>query len=113
MDAALHSIGVNPRDPMKPMEERVKVLLVEIGKVCNDVPFDVVTVAAINFLGNVVRQAQPTRDAAERRWDELVGQMKGKVLAHYDAVTGKRRSVFAFDQFVFAERVVSDDIVRR
>lgn len=60
-----------------------------------------VAAAGINVFINGVRQASDTRQKAERMFDEYMGKMKAALLEkHYDAVTGKRRHNFAFDQTV-------------
>lgn len=54
--------------------------------------------AAINLLINAIRQEQASRSGAEQNFNERFGRAKEMLLAHYDSVTGRRRSVFPFHQ---------------
>lgn len=85
-------IGVNPKDPLiKTTDDAAKELMRNFGQLCNGFPNEAVLRAAVNFLGNVVRNQCKTRKQAESLWDEKTGIMKQVLLEHYDSVTGKRR----------------------
>ena len=67
---------------------------------------------AVNLLGNAIRQSVPYRKQAEAIFDELTGNAKTLLLdKHYDAVTGKRRSVFPFTQVIEAPFHVERDVI--
>lgn len=62
---------------------------------------DDVVGAAINLLINAMRQTHPTRDSAEKAFDEIIGKSKGLLLdGHYDSITKKRRNIFPFHQVI-------------
>ena len=85
-------IGVNPKDPLiKTTDDAAKEMLRQFGLIANQFPKEAVLRAAINFLGNVIRQNCKRRKEAEAMWDEHTGFMKQVLLSHYDSVTGKRR----------------------
>lgn len=58
--------------------------------------------AAVNVLLNAIRQSQPTRTKAERRFDELFGRSKAVLLDHYDTL-GRKRGIFPYDQVIEAQ----------
>lgn len=111
-----HNLGQhNPKDPMsKSGPDRERELFQMIGKVATGFDGDVVVGAAINLLVNAVRQTCPTRQAAEKQFDDLVGKAKNLLLEqHYDPVSSKRRNVFPFTQVVQAEMVHWDPTKNR
>ena len=55
--------------------------------------------AAANLIINALRQANPSREAAERAFDEIFGRAKQILSDHYDSV-GRKRGVFPFDQTI-------------
>jgi hypothetical protein len=65
-------------------------------------PIPVVHNIAANILINAIRMTTPTREGAENTIDEVWRRSKSLLLDHYDAVTGKRKSVFAYTQMAQA-----------
>lgn len=58
---------------------------------------------ALNILMNIIRMTTPTRQGAEEQIDNAFGRAKNILLEkHYDAVTGLRKSVFAYTQMAQA-----------
>lgn len=94
-------------DPLRQGPEAAKELLKRFGGDAEGFPADVVIDAAMNLLINAVRQTQGQRPQAHARVDQITARMHEIVDLHYDAVTQKRRSVFAFDQTV--QMVFTDD----
>lgn len=94
-------MGSNPKDPMSGVTpENERRLLREFGKLATGASNEVVLGAAMNLVCNVLRQSYPTFDQAMVRLDDRVGVMKNILRASYDQVTGKRKSVFPFDQVI-------------
>lgn len=93
----------NPKDPLigsapKPGLELFKRFSQEADRGAFSVEH--VIDAASNMLINAFRQAYADRSKAEAQFDERFGKLKSLLLNHYDSVTGKRRSTFAFDQTI-------------
>ncbi len=103
--------GKNALDPILPAgPEQERALFEALNKCASGHDFNVAAGAATNMLANIVRQACPTRQQAERMFDELSGRAKNLLMEkHYDAVTGKRRSVFPFEQRISAALVHWND----
>jgi hypothetical protein len=94
----------NPQDPLrKSGPDQGQELFRQFSKLASGFSTADVVCAAVNVLINAVRQAHPNRTAAEARFNELFGTSKDTLLGHYDGVTGKRRNIFPFHQFVHAE----------
>jgi hypothetical protein len=95
---------IMPNDPLAAaVADRERELFKAMSRLCTEqqVTPEQVANAALNLVCNAVRQGFPTRSQAERAYDEIVARMKGVLLdQHYDAVTGKRRHNFAWDQVV-------------
>jgi len=94
------SILNNNKDPLNAGPEAGRVLLERFGLAANEFPLQVVIDAAANLLINAIRQSVPKRTAALAYYDELFGRCKTALAAHYDAVTGDRRNIFAHTQHV-------------
>ena len=94
--------NITSTDPLaNAIGERERELFRQLSGICGRGGYtpQQVAEAALNLVCNAIRQSFPTRGQAERQFDELVGKMKGVLLEqHYDAVTGKRRHNFAWDQ---------------
>lgn len=90
--------GVNPKDPLNraPGLE----LLQKLSHVCNDASYDVVLDAAINLVVRTLRQAYPTLPAAQARLFDRVKIMDDILKTCYDPVSGKRLSIFPFNQTI-------------
>jgi hypothetical protein len=74
---------------------------------------DAVLGAAVNVIVNAIRQNVALRRDAEAAFDTLFGRAKTILInEHYDAVTGKRRSVLPFTQVIRAAAVIDDDAIR-
>lgn len=99
--------GKNALDPiMKSGPEQERAVFEVFNRAASGHNYEHVAGAAMNLLANTVRQSCPTRQHAERMFDELVGRTKNLLLEkHYDPVNNKRRSVFPFTQVVNAELV--------
>lgn len=79
-------------------------LFQRLAKECGGVPADIVITAAANIFVNAIRQAYPSREAAEKAFDELLGKTKGILMSHYDSF-GRVKGVFPYDQVIqFHER---------
>jgi len=87
-------------DPFKGLPEQERALFNVFKQAAAGKNVDAVIGASINLLINVLRQMESNRKEAEARWDMLFGRGKTILLDHYDAVTGRRRSVFPFTQQV-------------
>lgn len=97
----------NPKDPLlKAGPEVERHLFGAFSKIASGHDHVVVVGATMNLMVNAVRQNCATRSEAERAFDELTGRAKNLLLTqHYDAVSGKRRSIFPFEQHVHAQLV--------
>lgn len=91
----------NQKDPLrKSGPEAEQELFRALGAAANGYPAEAVLGAAANVLVNAIRQAQPTREGAREKFDELAAKVRRLLLdQHYDA-TGKRRNVFPFHQVI-------------
>lgn len=90
------------KDPVQ-MEGRAQEIFMETLQQCQGLPNPLVYNLALNILINAIRMVVPERAQAEALIDELFGRAKTTLLdTHYDAVTGKRRTVFPFTQKVEA-----------
>jgi hypothetical protein len=88
-------------DPLKNLPQNEKLLFDVITRASIGMPLDAVMGAAVNVLINAIRQNYPLRKDAEQKFDELFGRGKQMLLAnHYDAVTGRRRTVIPHTQVV-------------
>jgi|SRR6185369_6072496 len=105
--------GHNPLDPIfKSGPEAERKLFEALAKVAAqfNLPRKMVAGAAANVMIGAIRQEFATKSEAEKYFDELFGRTKSLLLEqHYDSVTGKRRSVFAFTQTVELPLVVDED----
>lgn len=74
--------------------------------------FDAATVidAAANTIINAARQTYGTRQAAEARMGELHAKMTELLVSQYDAVTGKRRSIFPHNQVIAPQLFRDKDV---
>jgi chorismate mutase len=93
---------ISATDPLAAaVADRERELFKILSRVCaqNQMTPEQVANVALNLVCNAVRQGFPTKMQAERAYDEIVARMKGVLLdQHYDAVTGRRRHNFAWDQ---------------
>lgn len=88
-------------DPFRGLPEQERMLFDMFRQASAGKNVDAVIGASINLLINVLRQMESNRKDAEARWDMLFGRGKTLLLDnHYDAVTGKRRNIFAHTQQV-------------
>lgn len=102
----------NRKDPLLAGPDAGRALFDMMQRAANGFDRDAVISAAVNILVNAVRQECNTRAAAEVKYDELAAKTKGLLMAHYDAASGKRRSVFPFTQHIQAVRVDDKDGLR-
>ena len=90
------------KDPLQ-MEGRAQEIFLETLRQCQGLPNPLVYNLALNVLINAIRMVVAERAQAEALIDELFGRTKSMLLdVHYDAVTGKRRTVFPYTQKVEA-----------
>lgn len=84
-------------------DAKTKALFKAITEECTGFDRATVVDVAANLLVNAMRQQCPTRQVAERHFDEVMGRTKSLLLeAHYDSVTGKRKSTFPHTQIIRA-----------
>jgi hypothetical protein len=103
----------NKNDPLlRTGADAGRALFDMMQRAANGFGRDDVINAAVNILVNVIRQEHGNRAAAEARYNELAAKTKGLLMAHYDSVSGKRRSVFPFTQHIHAVRVDDKDGLR-
>ena len=94
-------VGKENVDPLtKTTGEAGRVLFDQLNQQCRNFPYDAVIDAAGNVLLNVIRQRNASRASAERDFDETFGKLKSILMAHYDSVNGRRRSVFPSHQII-------------
>lgn len=103
--------GHNVKDPMNQIgSDQERALFEAFNEASKGRDYRQVSGAALNLFVNAVRQSCPTRQQAERVYDEMVGRAKNLLLEqHYDPVTNKRRNVFPHTQVVQAELVHWND----
>lgn len=95
-------IGKQKLDPLTDTApEAGRVLFERFNMACREFPLDAVVNAAGNVLLNVIRQRNATRPAAELDFDDMFGQLKAILMAHYDGASGNRRNVFPFHQVIY------------
>jgi hypothetical protein len=96
----------NPKDPLlRTGPEATIELMRRLVKVCGDgfSPSQVVE-ASCNLIINAIRQSHPTRQGAERTFDEIFGKAKSILLEqHYDTA-GRKRGIFPHNQTIIAPR---------
>jgi len=86
---------LNPKDPLRQAgPEAGRELFRRFSQSAHGFPRDATIDAAMNLLISAIRQECPTRQAAERRFDECVGRAKHLLLdLHYEA-SGGRKNIF-------------------
>lgn len=97
--------AANPSDPLRKVNtSSAEQLLMLLAPQLTGVPYDTVEEIAANLLISAIRQANPSRRGAEIKFDNLMNKVKGVLLdGHYDRVTGNRRNIFPYTQFIHAE----------
>jgi len=91
----------NGKDPLhRAGPEYQKELFRQFSQLANGFSTEDVVGATMNMLVNCVRQSNSTQRGAESRWDDWTGRFKSVLMSHYDSVTGRRRNVFPFEQFI-------------
>jgi hypothetical protein len=95
-------VNGNAADPLiEQRSDHGRELFEKITAVASGFSYDDVLNAATNLLINAIRQQEPTAREAESAFDQIVARTKGILLElHYDAATGKRKSVFAHHQVI-------------
>ena len=90
----------NGKDPLRQAgPDKQAELFKAVSQVCAGFPVEDVLAVALNLLVNSVRQSYPTWSAAETAFNDRFGRCKQVLSDCYDS-TGKRRSVFPFQQSV-------------
>ena len=69
--------------------------------------------AALNIMVNGMLQAHATSQTALESCEAMTAKMKTLLLAHYDAVTNKRRSTVPIEQVIHMPLFVDRDVVQR
>ncbi len=69
-----------------------------MGKLASGRPHEDVVDAACNLLINAIRQKYSGWQAAEVMFDEHFGKSKQLLKNHYDAINGRRKGIFPYDQ---------------
>jgi hypothetical protein len=89
------------KDPLQQIDGRA--LFEEVGKLCDGAPLEIIRDVAVSLLLSSIRMGTPLRKDAEASFDEIMGRAKSLLLdAHYDSVTGHRRSIFPYTQVIQA-----------
>ena len=92
---------ITETDPLgRTFEKNERELFAQFATIADGWSRPQVARVAMNLLVNAIRQDFDRRDRAEANFDFAVGQMKQRLMDCYDAATGARRSVFAFDQHI-------------
>jgi hypothetical protein len=100
-----------PKDPIPDVGTDVgRALFQEFVRVSNGKPIEDVLSACANMIANCLRQNYGLRSEVEARMKELYGRSMEVLLQHYDATTGRRRSVIPFDQVVRPQMILSDEM---
>jgi hypothetical protein len=94
----MHKDQVNGKDPLRSGPTATAELFGRFSKAADGFPTAAAVEAAANVLLNAIRQANATRPRAELAFDELFGQLKASLVAHYDGASGARKSIFPFHQ---------------
>jgi acyl carrier protein phosphodiesterase len=91
----------NDNDPLrKSGPEAEKELFRALSQLAHGYPNEAVIGAAMNVLVNVIRQAEPKREGARAKFDEVTARVRELLLGqHYDAA-GNRRNLFPFHQVI-------------
>lgn len=98
-------------DPLKSSDNREQQLFLQIAEIMHGVSLEMARSIAVNLFINTIRQSVPYRKDAEAIFDELTGRAKTMLLdGHYDSVTGRRRTVFAFTQVIEPPFHVEQDV---
>lgn len=101
---------MNSKDPLNGAPQRQ--LFEALSRVATGFSTDQVIEASAVLLINVLRQSCPTRQGAERKFDEISAKAKQVLLSeHYDAL-GRRRNVFPFNQTVEVSPVINPNKVK-
>jgi len=108
MTDTLNGSGKNVRDPlMRSAPERVAHLTREFGRVADRFSIGDVVNASAGMMVTAMRQAHPTREAAEREFNEVFGRMKQLLMDHYDGTRVRKDGLFPFDQNISPSLVVA------
>ncbi len=100
----------NAQDPLrKSGPQLARDLFEKCAHAADNHSAETVIDAAGNLMINAIRQTFPSRSQAEREFNELAGKFKQMLLDHYDSVTGKRKNIFPFTQFINVQCHVDKD----
>lgn len=87
------------KDPVHQGTVAEQAFYEQVTQLVQGKPQQLVWSVGINLIVNSIRQCTAERRTAEAIFDELFGRAKSVLLdAHYDPVTGKRRTVFPYTQ---------------
>jgi len=91
----------NSKDPLlKSSDEKVMYLMQEWSKLAHGFSYEDIVGASVNMLINVMRQSYVTKQEAEVRFDEVIGQTKQGLMNQYDSISGRKKGVFPYDQVI-------------
>ena len=94
-----------PQDNLRDGTTEGKALFAAFGALAEGHIPDMVISAAMNLVLSAIRQSTARRASALEKLDELFGRSASALMEHYDASTGRRRSVVPFDQVVSVAHV--------
>lgn len=103
----------NQRDPIRKIGENQRELFDRFSKLADGFTADDVINAGANILINALRQAYPTRDRAEARFNELFGKTKQLLMDHYDGTGRRKAGIFPFNQTIHAEFIIDKDKIEK
>lgn len=98
MTSPLKNLLRSATDPLKQGPQAGRILAERFSKEANGFSREHVTDAAWSVMLDNVRQSCATREQAHAKLSEMAARMHAILDEHYDSVTGRRRSIFAYDQ---------------
>lgn len=101
MTKPLKHILKSATDPLKSGPNAGQELAKRFGRAADGFSNDDAVNAAVSVLLTVIRQTNPNGHKAHAKLSEYADKMHAILDQHYDAVTGRRRSIFAFDQTIY------------
>jgi len=87
----------NPNDPLLRQGAADKDLFQKLSPLCSGYPAEAVIGAAFNLLTNGLRQTNPKREDALKRYDEWTQRFRTMLAEHYHNA-GNRKNIFPHEQ---------------
>lgn len=100
MSQPLKNLMRSATDPLKVGPSAGRELTARFGKTANGFSREHVLDATASVMLDLIRQTQTNRTDAHAKLTEFADKMHVLLDQHYNPATGKRRSVFAFDQTI-------------